>query len=111
VPAATPAAVDPAPPPAPGSASAAVALAQGRLIVALTDLLKQGAAGPVAIKTRVPLASKYSGPDAKLLQLQADAIALALEAFGTAPTQPVRAATSATASASSTVSQGGPPRR
>ena len=41
---------------------------------------------------RSPLAAKYAGPDAALLQLQADAIALALEAFGTAPVQPVRAA-------------------
>jgi hypothetical protein len=47
---------------------------------------------PLAIMARSPLAAKYAGPDAALLQLQADAIALALEAFGTAPVQPVRAA-------------------
>jgi hypothetical protein len=60
--------------------------------VELTDLLQRGAAAPLTIKSRSPLASKYAGPDAALLQLQADAIALALEAFGTAPVQPVRAA-------------------
>ena len=79
-------------PPATGSASSGVALAQGSLIAVLTDLLQRGAAAPLTIKGRSPLASKYAGPDAALLQLQADAIALALEAFGTAPAQPVRAA-------------------
>ena len=63
-----------------------------RLIAALTDLLQRGVSAPMTIKARSPLASKYSGPDAALLQLQADAIALALEAFGTAPVQPTRAA-------------------
>src|SRR3954466_4911435 len=66
--------------PAQGSASAGVAIVQGHVIVALTDLLNHGAGTPVAIKTRTPLARRYSGPDAALLQLQADAIALGLEA-------------------------------
>jgi hypothetical protein len=86
-----PAAQEPVPPAQP-SASASVAAAQGRLIVALTDLLQRGESAPMAVKTRSPLASKYTGPDAALLQLQADAIALGLEAFGTAATQPPRAA-------------------
>ena len=78
--------------PAPqGSASAAVSLAQGHLIVALTDLLQSGAAAPISVRARTPLAGAYSGPDAALLKLQVDAIALALEAFGTAPVQPARA--------------------
>lgn len=80
---------------APRSASASVALAQGRLIAALTDLLQRGVSAPVSIKARTPLASKYSGPDAALLQLQADAIALGLEAFGAAPVQLPRAPTPA----------------
>ena len=46
----------------------------------------------MAVKARSPLAPKYTGPDAALLQLQADAIALGLEAFGAAPAQPPRAA-------------------
>ena len=85
----TPAAQEPS---APRSASAAVALAQGRVIVAMTDLLRRGVSGPMPAKARTPLASKYTGSDAALLQLQADAIALALEAFGAAPIQPRAAA-------------------
>src|SRR5262245_54469209 len=73
-----------------GSASASVAAAQGQVIVAITDLLRSGASGPTSVKARSPLASKYAGADAALLQLQADAIALGLEAFGTAPAQKPR---------------------
>jgi hypothetical protein len=80
---------------APGPAPAAVAYAQGRVIVAMTDLLRRGEAGPVPVKARTPLATTYAGTDAALLQVQAEAIALALEAFGAAPVQP-RAAAPAT---------------
>jgi len=73
-----------------GSASGGVAVVQGHVIVALTDLLNHGAGTPVAIKARTPLARRYSGPDAALLQLQADAIALGLETLGTAPATPQR---------------------
>jgi hypothetical protein len=68
-----------------GSASGAVAVVHGHVIAALTDLLQKGAETPIAVKTRTPLARSYAGPDAALLQLQADAIALGLEALGTAP--------------------------
>jgi hypothetical protein len=81
-----------------GSASGAVAVVNGHVIVALTDLLQKGAGTPIAGKTQVPLARPYSGPDAALLRLQADAIALGLEALGTVPATPKR-------------SEGGPERR
>jgi len=70
-----------------GSASSGVAVVQGHVIAALTDLLNKGAGTPVAVKARTPLSRRYSGPDAALLQLQADAIALGLEALGTAPAE------------------------
>jgi hypothetical protein len=82
------------PPPAPPAAAApggitslpaGVALVQGRLIVALTQLLQQGAAAPVHAGTQGATLTPYSGPDAALLQLQREAIALALDALGTAP--------------------------
>lgn len=63
----------------------AVALVQGRLIAALTDLLQRGAAAPVRMSTPPPALTPYTGPDAALLQLQREAILLALEALGTAP--------------------------
>jgi len=91
-PAAAPAALPPlaaAPAVASGgitSLPAGVALVQGRLIVALTQLLQQGAAGPVHAGTPGAALTPYSGPDAALLQLQREAIALALDALGTAPT-------------------------
>ncbi len=62
-----------------------MALVQGRLIVALTQLLQQGAAAPVHAGTPGATLTPYSGPDASLLQLQREAIALALDALGTAP--------------------------
>jgi hypothetical protein len=67
------------------SLPAGVALVQGRLIVALTQLLQQGAAAPVHAGTPGATLTPYSGPDAALLQLQREAIALALDALGTAP--------------------------
>ena len=94
VPSVAPAAAPPAlpapaaPAAAPGgmtSLPAGVALVQGRLIVALTQLLQQGAAAPVHAGTPGAALTPYSGPDAALLQLQREAIALALDALGTAP--------------------------
>ena len=67
------------------SLSGALALVQGRLILALTGILQSGAAAPARISTPPPVLAPYSGPDAALLQLQREAIALALEALGTAP--------------------------
>jgi hypothetical protein len=89
-----PAPVAPAPPaqsPAPvaalptSSLSGALALVQGRLILALTGALQAGGAAPIRSSTPPPALAPYSGPDAALLQLQREAIGLALEALGTAP--------------------------
>src|SRR5439155_25747065 len=87
----------PAPPPVPvasgnlpTSLSAGVALVQGRLVSALTDLLQRGASVPVRVSTPVPPLTPYAGPDAALIELQREAIALALEALGTTPTAPQR---------------------
>ena len=67
------------------SVSAAVANVQGRLIEILTELLQRGAIVPVRTGTRPPALTPYTGPDAALLQLQRDAIALALEILGSPP--------------------------
>lgn len=72
----------------PASLPAAVALLQGRLIAALTALLQRGEAAPVRWSTPAPVLAPYAGPDAELLQLQREAIALALEALGSAPADP-----------------------
>ena len=82
--------------PATRSASGSVARAQGLLIVALTGLLQRGAVAPISIRARMPLAGTYAGPDAALLQLQSDAIALGLETFSTAPASRPRAAPAGT---------------
>jgi hypothetical protein len=75
--------------PAPGtSLSGSVALVQGRLIELLTDMLKRGATVPVRDATPPPPLASYTGPDAALLQLQRDAIALALEALSAPPPAP-----------------------
>lgn len=66
---------------------AAVAFVQGRLISALTALLQQGVMAPVRTQTP-PALAPYTGPDAALLQLQREAIALALEALGMPAVQP-----------------------
>jgi len=77
-----------------GSVSASVALVQGRLIELLTEMLQRGATVPVRTGTPPPNLTPYTGPDAALLQLQRDAIALALEILGSppaaAPAKPVR---------------------
>jgi len=72
----------------PASLPAAVALLQGRLIAVLTELLQRGEAAPVRWSTPAPVLAPYAGPDAELLQLQREAIALALEALGSAPADP-----------------------
>ncbi len=72
----------------PSSLSGAVALAQGKVIAALTDLLQKGTAVPTHTATAALVPAPYSGPDAALLELQREAIALALEALGTAPAAP-----------------------
>jgi hypothetical protein len=69
----------------PSSLSAAVALVQGRLIATLTDILQRGATVPARTGAPAPALAPYSGPDAALLELQREAIGLALEALGTAP--------------------------
>jgi hypothetical protein len=72
----------------PGSVSASVALVQGRLIEMLTEMLQRGATVPVRTGTPPPNLTPYTGPDAALLQLQRDAIALALEILGSPPAAP-----------------------
>jgi hypothetical protein len=62
-----------------------LAFVQGRLILALTGALQAGGAAPIRSSTPSPALIPYSGPDAALLQLQREAIELALEALGTAP--------------------------
>jgi cytochrome c554/c'-like protein len=71
-----------------GSVSASMALAQGRLIEILTEMLQRGATVPVRTGTTPPNLTPYTGPDAALLQLQRDAIALALEILGSPPAAP-----------------------
>lgn len=75
---ATPAAVGPQ------SRAGMTSAIQGRVVGQLYSLLNQGARMPVRV---VPPASSlsYRGADAELLQLQREAIALALEALATAP--------------------------
>jgi hypothetical protein len=89
-----PAPVAPAPPAASpatvaalptSSLSGALAFVQGRLILALTGALQAGGTAPIRSSTPSPALIPYSGPDAALLQLQREAIELALEALGTAP--------------------------
>ena len=72
------------------SLSGSVAQLQGRLIEVLTDMLKRGATAPIRTATPQPTLAAYSGPDAALLQLQRDAIALALEALSTPPAAPAK---------------------
>jgi hypothetical protein len=72
------------------SFSDAVAYVQGRLVTALTSLLQSGAAAPVRSGTATRPLPPYSGPDAALLQIQREAIALALETLGTPPPDAAR---------------------
>jgi hypothetical protein len=67
------------------SLSDAVAYVQGRIVQALSQLLQSGTSAPVRSSTPPGPLPPYSGPDAALLQIQREAIALALEALGTPP--------------------------
>lgn len=76
-----------APPPAPLSAlppGASLAEIQGRLIAALTALIAQGNKVPARLDSPVRVVP-YRGPDAALLELQQEAIALALQVLGQPP--------------------------
>jgi hypothetical protein len=73
-----------------GSVSASLAQVQGRLIEILTEMLQRGATVPVRTGTMPPTLTPYTGPDAALLQLQRDAIALALEILGSPPPAPAK---------------------
>jgi hypothetical protein len=68
----------------PRTPAAAVSAVQGRLALLLQMLLERGARTSVRV---IPPEDKtpYRGADADLLRLQEEAIALALEALGTAP--------------------------
>ncbi len=57
---------------------------QGRVAQLLGDLLTRGVRTPVKL-TSSATKTPYRGPDAELLRLQEEVIALALEALGTAP--------------------------
>jgi hypothetical protein len=71
------------------SPAALVAAVQGRAIELLTSLLQRGGVTPMRLTTPAP--STYAGPDADLLQLQREALQLALIALGAAPTAPAAA--------------------
>jgi hypothetical protein len=75
----------PTPPALPPSAS--LAEIQGRLIAALTALVSQGNKTPVRLQS-AGRAVPYNGPDAALLELQQEAIALALQVLGQPPKAP-----------------------
>jgi hypothetical protein len=82
----------PAPTPAPASPpmlspSSALAAAQGQVIAALTQLLQQGSRAPVRVASP-DRAVPYRGPDAALLEIQQEAIALALKVLGQPPKAP-----------------------
>ena len=74
--------------PMPTSVSAAVAVVQGRLIATLTRLVQSGATVPRRTTQPSSSTAAYSGPDAALLQLQRDAIRLALDVLGEPPAPP-----------------------
>jgi hypothetical protein len=67
----------------PLSPSAAVAAVQGRVIMLIDSLLRRDARSVVRLAPPPPAA--YSGPDAELLRLQEDVLALALESLATPP--------------------------
>ena len=72
---------DPVLPPTP---TGIVASLQGRLIGLLDALLSRGVTTPTRV-TPPERKTVYRGADAELLRLQAEIIALALEALGSAP--------------------------
>jgi hypothetical protein len=61
---------------------------QGRLIEVLTEMLQRGTTVPVRTGTPPPTLAPYAGPDRALLELQRDAIALAMEMLGAPPAKP-----------------------
>jgi hypothetical protein len=67
-------------PPPPASASELHAALQSRLAIFLTRLLQSGVTPDVRLQP-LPAPPRVSGPDAELLQLQADSLALAIEAL------------------------------
>lgn len=69
---------------APQTRASVAGAIQGRLIGLLQSLLSQGVSMPAKLVTPAPTMS-YRGADAELLQLQREAIALALEALSTKP--------------------------
>src|SRR5579864_283558 len=77
----------PAPPPPALPPSASLAEVQGRLIAALTALVAQGSKTPVRLQSAGRMVP-YNGPDAALLELQQEAIALALQVLGQPPKAP-----------------------
>jgi hypothetical protein len=77
----------PAPPPPALPPSASLAEVQGRLIAALTALVSQGNKTPVRLQSAGRMVP-YNGPDAALLELQQEAIALALQVLGQPPKAP-----------------------
>lgn len=66
------------------SPASLVGALQGRVAQLLSDLLTRGVRTPVKL-TAPATKTPYRGPDAELLRLQEEVIALALEALGTAP--------------------------
>jgi hypothetical protein len=72
----------------PLSPSAAVAAVQGRVIMLLDSLLRRDARAVVHITPPPPV--RYQGPDAELLRLQDEVLALAIESLATAPAAPSR---------------------
>jgi hypothetical protein len=74
------------------SVSASLARVQGRLIEVLTEMLQRGTTVPVRTGTPPPTLAPYEGPDRALLELQREAIALAMEILGAPPASPARSA-------------------
>jgi hypothetical protein len=72
------------PPALPQSPAAVVATIQGRAIALLDRLLRREGRAPVRVTPPEPT-TEYRGPDAELLRLQQEILALALDALGTAP--------------------------
>ena len=71
----------------PRSPAALVAAVQGRAIELLNSLLTRNAVVPMRVRP-ADLTIEYNGPDAELLRLQRETLALALDALGTAPNPP-----------------------
>ena len=70
----------------PQSPAALLGVVQGRLAAVLESLLTRGAQSTTKIATSA--VANYQGPDAELLRLQDEVIALALEALRSRPAAP-----------------------